>query len=321
MSKYLDKKTLLFLSILLNIGFLVVYFYFHIFRGVALYSDFKYRELEEKYPYISKRILRDLPQDILLNFLDLRKELRSQTKPYGDSFGFFFEYLPTGTTIGVNEKNEFFAASLFKVPVTMAYYKFLERTNSIEDLDKELTVESDDVDTQWGSLWKLGPGSKIKMSEVIRLTLEESDNTAARMIAERVQDQDFSDVYQGLDIDLKTASGGAVLTAKNYTSILKALYFSSVLNRDNSNQILDYLSKSNFNDQLVAGVPKDIKVAHKIGEYVDENGKTAYMDCGIVYVPRRPYSLCMISVSDEKTAAERMSDLSRSVYQYVATKK
>jgi len=316
----MDKKNVIKYAFLLSgwvILILVLLFHSQI---VNLWDSNSFENQEKKYPLLSKRILNEFQQDILINFLDLRKVLRSQVEPYGDNFGFYFEYLPTGTSIGVNEKNEFYAASLFKVPVIMAYYRYLNRIKSDEDLDKEINVEKDDIDSQFGSLWKLGEGSKIKTSEAIRLALEESDNTAAKLIARRIMEEDFNNVYEGLDIELQTASGGAVLTAKNYTSILKALYFSAVLEKDDSNQILNYLTQSEFNNKLVAGIPQNVKVAHKIGEYRDEKGDRAYMDCGIVYVPKRPYTLCMVSISDEKIANERMSKLSKTIYDFVSSK-
>lgn len=299
-----------------------------IFNVLVLFTFFSNREVIEannnindqikKYPLLSKRILHEFPQDILINFLDLRNELRNEVAPYGDQFGFYFEYLPTGTSIGVNEKVEFHAASLFKVPVVMAYYKQKERLQMTSD--PEVEVKEEYLDSGFGTLYKKGAGHKIKMSEAVRLSLEESDNTAAKLIASNVQEIDFDEVYSGVDIDLLTDEDGAIMTAKNYSSILKALYFSAVLEKEHSSEILDYLTKSKFDDKLVAGVTPGTVVSHKIGDFIDQDtGEKAYMDCGIVYVPRRPYLLCMVSKGDEETGRVRMSQVSKIIYDYVAS--
>ena len=65
---------------------------------------------------------------------------------------------------------------------------------------------------------------------------------------------------------------------------------------------------------IPAGVPVGVVVAHKIGLLNNQ----LYEDCGIVYVPNRPYILCMVSKSDYKTAVMRMSSLSKTVYDFVA---
>lgn len=305
---------LFLISLLLNT---VVLFTFFSNRGVIEANNNNNDQIN-KYPLLSKRILQEYPIDILINFLDLRRDLRKEVEPYGNSFGFYFEYLPTGISIGVNEKAEFHAASLFKVPVVMAYYKQKERLQMKNDPEVELKAEH--LDNEFGTLYKKGAGHKIKLSEAVRLSLEESDNTAAKLLASNVQELDFDEVYGGVDIDLITDENGAILTSKNYSSILKALYFSAVLVKESSSEILDYLTKSKFNDKLVAGVDPDVTVAHKIGYFIDKKtGEQAYMDCGIVYVPRRPYLLCMVSESDEATAKDRMSSLSKTIYDYVVS--
>lgn len=304
---------LFLISVVLNA---VVIFTFYSNRKVIDAAN-NFNEQVERYPLLSKRVLNEYPQDLLINFLDLRKDLRKQVEPYGESFGFYFEYLPTGTTIGVNEKNEFHAASLFKVPVIMAYFRLKERLQIKND--PEVEIKPEDIDDDFGTLYQKGPGHKIKISEAIRLALEESDNTAARVVATNVQEKDFNDVYNGIDIELIADDEGAIMTTKNYSSILKSLYFSAVLSKDSSQEILKYLSQSNFNDKLTAGIPTDIKVSHKIGDFVDKKtGEKAYMDCGIVYIPRRPYLLCMVSETEEAIADERMSNLSKTIYEYVS---
>ncbi len=272
-----------------------------------------FKEQEQRYPHLSKRILVENPNDLLINFLDLRKRLREEAKPFGQDFALYFEYLPTGTSIGINEKLEFVSGSLFKVPVAMAYLRKKERLGIKED--KTVVLGEEQMDPRFGNLWKLGPGAKINLAEAVKLSLTESDNTAVNLLLKEPEVQDYQWVYEGLDIDLKGKAGEPpIITNKSLSSILKALYFSAILNKENSELVLKYLSESKFDDQIVAGVPKDVAVAHKIGVFGE-----AFMDCAIVYVPKRPYLLCMRSKSDQQTAQERMKKISKIVYDYVST--
>lgn len=314
----LSKKHV-FLSLIFIISIVINFFaisYF-LYSNTIVKDTQNFNRQRAKYPLLATRILTENPVDVLVSFLNLRTSLTNETAPWGDSFGIYFEYLPTGTSIGINATNEFHAASLFKTPVIMAYYHTRERLNKKDD--PVLTLRPQDLDSQFGDLWKKGAGYKLKASEAVRLALEESDNTAAKALVPLIGTLDFASVYQGLDITLDVDKEGAILTPKSYSSIFKALYFSSALTKDDSEEILNYLDNSKFPDKLEAGVPDNINVAHKIGDFVDKQGNEAFTDCGIVYYPRRPYMVCMVSKTDEQTARERMQDISKMIYDYISS--
>lgn len=265
------------------------------------------------FPLLSPRILFNYPNDLLINFLPLRNNLNSLVAPYSSTFGFYFEYLPTGVSIGVNGSTAFSPQSLIKVPIVMAYYHFQERTGLTDD--SVVTLKASQIDSRFGHLWEKGVGYQIKMSDVVNLALTQSDNTAANVLADYVPLEDYKTIYEGLDIDFPDKNPDLKLSAKQYSSILKSLYFSSLLTKDDSEEILNLLTQSAFNDKLGAGVPTNIPVAHKIGSL----DNSLFQDCGIVYVPRRPYILCMISVSTEDVARIRMSLVSKTILDYVSS--
>jgi beta-lactamase class A len=307
-----NKKYLL--HCLLAIFFIGNIIFFGLWQNAAKGSN-ELNIAREKYPLIAKRVLLDEwagATDIITNFLPLRQQIREVVKPYEDSFALYFEYLPTGTSIGINEDSEFTAASLLKVPVVMAYYHKKEIAGY--EQDPTVKIQQNELDKHFGELYKKGAGYDINLADAVKLALTESDNTASLILADQISQDDFSYVYEGLDIPLTVKDESPIVTAQQYTSILKSLYFASILSKDDSQKILDILTKTKFNDKLPAGVPEGIPVAHKIG-LID---KQIYQDCGIVYVPARPYVLCMISKSDRKTAVTRMSTISKMVYYYVS---
>src|SRR5258706_4048138 len=69
-----------------------------------------------KYSYLSPQIFVS-EQNILINFVALRSSLNTYINATSDLLGSFFEYLPSGVTIGINEKTPYVIASLLKVPV------------------------------------------------------------------------------------------------------------------------------------------------------------------------------------------------------------
>ena len=274
----------------------------------------KNSERSDVFPLLSPRIFSEKQNDILVNFLPLRKALRAATIGYGESFGICFEYLPSGTSIGINEKKDFIAASLIKVPVVMAYFRQREASGLSVD-GETIRLEERDIDKDYGTLWQKGVGAVIAVDDAVRLSLVESDNTASLVLANRVLQTYFDDVYEGLDIDFTKVDNRVILSPKQYASILKELYLSSVISKESSQKILTLLTQTKYNDNISAGVPAGIPVAHKFGIYEE---KGVYQDCGIVYAPKRPYVLCMMSQSSEAEARTRMIAVSRMIYEYVA---
>lgn len=275
-------------------------------------AEDNFNSLKERFPLLAQRILLEEPNDVLINFLPLRVKLRELTKDYGFSFAFYFEYLPTGTSIGVNEKEDFVGASLIKLPIVIAFYHQQQR-QGIDLINKKVAIIKEDLDKDFGSLWTAGEGAEITLGTAAKTALIESDNTAANILARNVLRQDFDEVYEGLDIDIKSGQDTTFVSSKGYSSILKALYFSAILNKENSQKVLELLSQSHAEDKLRKPLPDDIVVANKFGIYKNEG----FQDCGIVYLPKRNYLLCMMSKTDEEEAGKRMEVVSKAIYDFL----
>ena len=266
-----------------------------------------------RYPFLlSQSIYRSYLNNHVVNFLPLRQQIDKEVKPYSDTFALYFEYLPNSTNFNVNGDEEFSAESLLKVPVVMAYYHMKENVGITQD--PTVAIRTNELNNKFGDLYKKGPGYKINLADAIKLALQKSDNTASLVIADQVSNYDFDYVYDGLGINEMTIKNSPVITPEEYANILKALYFSSILNNDDSEKILEILTKTDFSDMLPAGIPKNISIAHKIGV---APGKL-YSDCGIVYVPMHPYILCMVSESGLLPARERMKKISTMIYAYIS---
>ncbi len=266
------------------------------------------------YPLLARRVLSDTRNDPIINFVPLRKSLQEKFDALTSEKSFYFEYLPSGTSIRIGADNELVAASLIKVPLVMNLYKAAELGKV--DLDQTVAITSNELDDAYGDLYQKGAGSRLSLRAAAKLALTESDNTAAHVIFDRTRTILASDQesLNQLDIDQNIQSGQAVIDAKSYSSVLKGLYLSSYLQPADSQEILHFLSQSTARNRLVAGVPGSIQVAHKIGVY---NAAWSESDCGIVYVPKRPYVICVMVGLPEDQANQFIAAISKQVYDYV----
>lgn len=270
---------------------------------------------EREYPFLSKRIFLENQNDMLINFTPLRQALREYVKKQKEPLGVYFEYLPSGVSIGVNDTVEVNLASLLKVPVVMAVYKQIEsgkikKSNVIE-------IKEEHLDQRFGEGWKMGEGTKLTVEHAITLALTESDNTASNVLLSSLPDGAIDDVFDSLDIPKDTKGSFHFISPKSYSSILRSLYLSSYLSNVFSNEIITLLTKTKFTNQIPAGVPSTIPVAHKIGVFDLKDAPKTYSDCGIVYVPNRPYVLCIMTSASEEEATAYMQHISKMVYGYI----
>ncbi len=278
--------------------------------------------MRREYPYLSPRLFVSNPNDTIINFTSLRKELQSSVAEISRQFnvGIYFEYLPTGVSIGVNEKEAFVSASLLKVPFVMGVFRLIEAGDLRED--DVLTLQKSDLDMDFGTLWQRGEGAHLSVRDAVKWLLVHSDNTALLALNRHVNEDLVREVYDALDIPVDIQADRLVVTPKNYSSVLRCLYLSCLLTRAHSDALLDLLAHTEFLAGVQAGVPQGISVAHKVGYYdLADSEDRVRSDCGIVYAPKRPYILCgfgKMKRGQEQLFTSFMQSVSARIYQYVA---
>lgn len=270
--------------------------------------------LASSHPLIARRVFMDNPNHVIMNFVALRKALQAKFDALSVQKSFYFEYLPSGTSIRIGGDNELTAASLIKVPLAMNVYRAAELGKL--NLDVPVTITNSELDDAYGTLYERGAGTTLTLRQAAHYALSQSDNTAAHVLFDHVNGLLTSDQQSlsQLDIDQNIQNGQAVIDAKSYTSVLKSLYLSSYLQPNDSEELLDYLTQSSATNRLVAELPKSVPVAHKIGVY---NANWSESDCGIVYAPTRPYAICVMVGLPESQANQFIADISKQVYDYV----
>jgi beta-lactamase class A len=270
-------------------------------------------------PFLARRTLSGSTNDPLINFVPLRLRIERYASEQKTRTGVFFQYLPTGITIGYNATTPFVSASLLKVPTAMKVYKLIEEGRVSKN--QILRIRQQDMDTGYGLLWKRGEGGAVTVEEALSLSLVASDNTAHRLLY-ALSGGRPRDVYDYLDVRVDSISDEIAITPRNYTSLLNSLFFSAFLSHEHSNEILAYLSRAEDADILRSVVPDSIPVAQKFGvrEVDGRHPNEFFSRCGIFYVPDRPYALCVMVEGDKASATAQTREISRLVYEYVSSR-
>ncbi|MBP9697666.1 MAG: serine hydrolase [Candidatus Moranbacteria bacterium] len=232
----------------------------------------------------------------------------------------YFRDLNNGPTFSAGEREEFFPASLLKVPVMMAYYRWSEDEPSL--LQQKIAYQAPKdfgVTTMIKPREELTVGQSYTIEELIHRMIIYSDNQAIGLLTERLSLEKMRDLFAMLGVgDDVLSDPNARLTVKEYASFFRILFNSSYLSRENSEKALKLLAATDYSDALPAGVPEGILVAHKFGEAGTAEVERQLHDCGIVYFPNHPYLACIMTRGkDTETLKNALRDISGFIYQKI----
>ena len=251
---------------------------------------------------IQKQIL-----DIINNFKDV------------DEVSVYFRDLNNGASFGINENAKFAPASLLKLPIMIAYLKLAENNPQLLDkkiiyLGNQTTFNNAKADNA------LIIGNSYSINNLIYRMISLSDNDAFELLFKNIDSKQTKIIYKELDIIYPDNTNvDDYLTAKSYASLFRILFNSTYLSRDMSEKALSYLTKSDFHSGIQAGIPKNITTALKFGvRDINQQGYVQLHDCGIVYKPKKPFLLCLMSRGKKyKDLISIIQNITQQIYQNI----
>jgi beta-lactamase class A len=252
----------------------------------------------------AERQLKTLVQDIISERNDIKT-------------GVFFLNLNNSGWFSVNASDTFIPASLLKLPMLMSYYKLHETEKDL--FEQRITYQGKDFNTvQNLGNGTISPGKTYTVKELMTEMIVNSDNNALQLLYKYRKDS-LRSIFDDMKIPLPSTDGEIAekdfVTTRDVARFLLVLYNASYLSPENSEEALRILSKAVFKDGIVGGVPKNVVVSHKYGErelvQADKILKIELHDYGIVYHPKTPYILCVMTkggnLNSEKLLIQKIS--------------
>lgn len=247
---------------------------------------------------------------------NLKNKLREN---YSQDTSIYFRDMNNGPWFGINEKELFSPASLIKVPLMIAYLKKAEKDPSIFD-KKILNTSLYNPRTQnIQPRVTLAQNQTYTVRQLIEQMIIYSDDTSYNLLNSEISANELLSVYDDLGVDISLAEqnpNGNILSVKAYASFFRILFNASYLNKEMSEYALKILSQTDYKDGLNSGIPSTIQTAHKFGErqYLDTGLKQLH-DCGIIYLPKKPYLLCIMTRGNNfDILKNKISNISKEIY-------
>ncbi len=224
-------------------------------------------------------------------------------------YGITFVNLATGERFGINDTQEYIAASTSKFPMNTLLWKRIAAGEI--DPEEMLSYKPEDFESGTGIIQNQPYGTEYTVRETSRLSIIHSDNCGINMIIRLL---DIEDIRQYLR-DL----GGVVEYGRRHRScpadmanVAVDLYQFYYDEPEIAGELIEFLENTNWSDRIDAKLPDHVKVAHKIGNQV----RTAN-DVGIVFATT-PYVLSIMTADvDVGAAYGNIADLSEMIYLFM----
>ncbi len=240
----------------------------------------------------------------------------------------YVEDLQTGESVGVNEDRAVFAASLRKVATLLSFLKTAETNKSIileqEIIFTQKVKDSISKVTEGNEEYPplknhLVVGKKYKVNTLLERMILYSDNDAGALLIQAFPEINAASENLVISLEIGKPHNANFFSVKNTTKMFSMLYNRSYLNEEMSEKALKLLIDSEYKKGLVAGIPGEVKVAHKYGNFTYNSptgNKAVISDCGLVF-SENPYTICVVASGvdmDISKPEEVIKDISAIIY-------
>jgi beta-lactamase class A len=251
----------------------------------------------------------------------------------GADVGIAFETLDGRLSWFSRGDDVFHAASTMKIPVMIELFK-QAREGKLQ-LSDALPVKNEFHSFVDGSVFTLKPeddsetdlykavGQTRTLNQLCDLMVTVSSNFATNLLIQKLGidniratvtslHADGMDIKRGVE-DQKAFDKGLnnTTTARGLATLLLAIANGKAVDPDASAKMVEILERQKFNEGIPAGVPANIRVAHKTGEITK-----IHHDAGIVYA-ERPFVIVVLvrGIEDFKQSGALIADVTRELYQ------
>jgi len=229
--------------------------------------------------------------------------------------------LVTGETFLINENFLFPQGSAIKIPILIEVLK--QASEGKFKLTDKIKIEKKYQVGGSGVLKEFGDGlSELSIYDLAVLMITVSDNTATNILIDLVGMENVNKTLEKLGLkqtklqrkmirpDASARGEENLSTPFEAMKLMEMLYKGEVVSKEISNQAVEILKKgkeANLNKYL----PPDVKIANKPGGIEGVN-----CEWGIVFLPRHPYVIVVMSNYNLKSADETIAQISKIIYEH-----
>lgn len=208
---------------------------------------------------------------------DVISFFRDKTRDLSGVYGLYIIRLESGSSYGYFEDEIFEPASLNKLPALAAMYLQKEQGNI--DLDSQYRLKNSDKMAGSGSLSSKPEGYVLTYRDLVKLMGKQSDNTAYNIVKNILGTQIVNEAIATFGMDNTVIFGEEQKTTpRDVGEFFRNLWQGSLLTKESRDELLAFMTDTNFESWIVGGIPSDVRVSHKFGRELH-----VVNDAGIVF--------------------------------------
>lgn len=241
-------------------------------------------------------------RESLPNFEAIEAKLNELVANFDGDVGIYVKHLPTGNTIDIKADTIFPTASTIKVPLMIRAFEMMEsgelHYDSTHVYVDRLYYPGSDVVASFED------GQTISLHKLLFLSISFSDNTASLWIQELggtgtkvneamerlgLEHTRVNSRTEGRAEDFRRYGWGQT-TPREMATILERIYKNEVVSAEHSEEMYRLMSKSLWDKEALAMIPKNINVASKQGAVSASKSEVV-----LVNAPTGDYVFCVIT--------------------------
>lgn len=240
---------------------------------------------------------------------ELKRETKRQTDAATGNYGVFYADITKPYAFGLNHKEIFTAASVNKVPIVAVLYH-LDHKGKL-DLDEKITIQKNDMQLYGtGSIQYQKPGVVYSLKTLARLAMQQSDNTAAHVLAKRIGMPTIQTTIEDWGLTQTDMEDNKTSPYDMYL-LFRKIYNAELTNVAKTQELLGFMVDTDIEDRLPADMPGGVNVYHKTGDNVG-----ALHDVGIIWKDDTVFFLAVMTSdigNKEKETKETIANIARSI--------
>lgn len=243
----------------------------------------------------------------------LKKNIQNLIASQKGHYSVYFLDLEHPVSFGLGEETMLKGASVNKVHIVAALYHLAGKGDI--NLDQKITLQKKDIqDYGTGSLRYQKPGGSYSLKTLAQLTLQQSDNTAAYIISNRMGKPKIQSLMSDFGLT-QTNMEDNKTSLHDIALLYQKIYNNEITSPALSKELLGFMTDTDREDRLPKHLPSETTIYHKTGD-----GVGFVHDVGIIKDGQHTYILGVMTADvggAETQTADTIATIGKMAHDYM----